>query len=73
MSQVNRDIRICISYKCSSAECLKLLEESNLWVLGSMWGMWQWELLFIPVAVAVCCTTAEGWRGVQVWCVGCEP
>lgn len=30
VSQVNRNIRICISYKCSSAGCLKLLEENNL-------------------------------------------
>jgi len=32
VSQVNGNIRICISYKCSSAGCLKLLQESNLCV-----------------------------------------
>lgn len=31
-SQVNGNIRICVGYKCSSAVCLKLLQESNLCV-----------------------------------------
>lgn len=32
VSQVNRNIRICISYKRSGTGCLKLLEENNLCV-----------------------------------------
>lgn len=69
MSQVYRNIRICISYKCSSAECLKLLEENNLWVCRTYRDVAVGAALYSSGSGSALhnCRVLEGCAGVVCW------